>query len=80
MKAARLHAYGEPLVLEEVPFEITFEATLWSTIRELREVVSLAERGMLGPIELETAPLEKVNEVYRRLKNGEVHGRAVITP
>jgi D-arabinose 1-dehydrogenase-like Zn-dependent alcohol dehydrogenase len=27
-----------------------------------------------------TTPLERINEIYGRLKRGEVEGRAVITP
>jgi len=46
----------------------------------LREVISLAERGLLEPLATEYAPLEKINDVYTRLKKGEIRGRAVITP
>lgn len=67
-------------VLENSRFEVLFEATLWGTIRELREVVALAENGRLRPTPLEFAPLERINEVYARLKRGDVDGRAVITP
>ena len=71
---ARLH------VLENSRFEVQFEATLWGTIKELREVVALAERGKLQPIPIERAPLERIIEIYARLKRGEIQGRAVITP
>ena len=67
-------------VLQNARFEVSFETTLWGTIRELREVISLAERGLLEPIETEYAPLSKINDVYARLKKGEVRGRAVIVP
>lgn len=67
-------------VLENTRFEVQFEATLWGTIKELREVIALAESGALTPIAIETAPLERINEVYGRLKRGEIHGRAVIQP
>jgi propanol-preferring alcohol dehydrogenase len=67
-------------VLENVRFEVLYEATLWGTIKELREVIALAESGRLTPIELEFAPLEEINEVARRLKEGKIRGRAVITP
>ena len=60
--------------------QVQFEATLWGTIKELREVIALAESGMLTPIPIEVAPLEHINEVYARLKRGEVPGRAVIQP
>jgi propanol-preferring alcohol dehydrogenase len=61
-------------------FEVLYEATLWGTIKELREVVALAESGRLTPIPVETAALQDINRVYERVKRGEVQGRAVITP
>ena len=57
-----------------------FETTLWGNIQELREVIALAEAGRLTPISLEFYPLDQINEVYRRLKEGKVAGRAVIVP
>lgn len=72
--AARLKA------LENTRFEVLFEATLWGTVKELREVVALVESGRLTPIATEFAPLDEINEVYRRVKRGEVEGRIVITP
>ena len=67
-------------VLENTRFEVLFEATLWGTIKELREVVALAESGRLSRIPVETSPLSRINEVYTRLKQGLIAGRAVITP
>lgn len=67
-------------VLENTRFEVQFEATLWGTIKELREVIALAESGRLSPIAVELVPLERINDVYARLKRGEVEGRAVIAP
>ena len=67
-------------VFTEIPFEVTVEGTLWGTIKELREVIALAESGALTPIELQFEPLERINEVYESLKLGKIHGRAVITP
>ena len=67
-------------VLDNAAFEVTFEATLWGTIKELREVLALAESGRLSPIPLEFEPLDRINEVYARVKQGQVDGRVVITP
>ena len=64
----------------EVPFEVTFEGTLWGTIEELREVVALAESGRLTPIALEFVPLDEIQTAYELLKAGKVSGRIVITP
>lgn len=67
-------------VLDTVRFEVLFEATLWGTLKELREVIALAESGALTPIDLEFVPLEGINEAYDRLKRGDVRGRVVIIP
>jgi propanol-preferring alcohol dehydrogenase len=65
-------------VLQNSRFEVSFECTLWGTIRELREVISLAERGILEPNDIEVFPHDKINDVYARLKKGDIRGRAVI--
>ena len=52
----------------------------WGNIRELREVLDLAESGRPTPIPLEFWPLSRINDVYERVKHGQVVGRAVITP
>jgi len=67
-------------VLDNVRFEVGFEATLWGTIKELREVIALVEDGRLTLGYSESAPLEKINDVYARLKRGDVKGRVIITP
>jgi len=67
-------------VLENSAFEVQFEATLWGTIKELREVLALAESGRLSPIPLEFESLDRINDVYARMKKGQIAGRAVIRP
>lgn len=67
-------------VLDNVHFEVLFEATLWGNVQELREVIALAEAGKLRPIDLEAMPLDRANEAYARLKRGDVRGRLVFTP
>jgi len=66
--------------LESVRFEASFEVSLWGTVQELREVVALVESGRLAPIATEYVPLERIDEVYARLKAGRVEGRIVVTP
>jgi propanol-preferring alcohol dehydrogenase len=61
-------------------FEVGYEASLWGTIKELRELVALAEQGRLALGEAEFSPLEKINDVPQRLKRGEVSGRVVMVP
>jgi D-arabinose 1-dehydrogenase-like Zn-dependent alcohol dehydrogenase len=43
-------------------------------------VIALAESGRLTAIPIEVASLDRINDVYRRLKQGEIVGRAVIAP
>ncbi|MEX2238566.1 MAG: NAD(P)-dependent alcohol dehydrogenase [Dehalococcoidia bacterium] len=67
-------------VLQTNPWEVLFETTIWGTIKELREVVALAESGRLTLIDTEFVPLAEITEVPARLKRGEARGRIVITP
>ena len=67
-------------VFTEVPFEVSFESSLWGSIKELREVIALGESGMLTPIALDFEPLDRINAVFENLKAGKVGGRVVITP
>jgi propanol-preferring alcohol dehydrogenase len=71
-------AHLKPLATSR--FEVTYEASLWGTIKELRELVALVEQGGLTLVPSEVSPLEEINDVARRLKRGEVIGRAVIAP
>jgi alcohol dehydrogenase, propanol-preferring len=66
--------------LKTVKPEVSVSVSWWGNIRELREVIALVESGRLTPIPLEFWPLDKINEVYDRVKRGQVAGRAVITP
>jgi len=62
-----------------VPTELSVASTFYGSIPELTEVVTLAESGMIRP-QVELFPLEQVPEVYQRLHEGRIQGRAVITP
>jgi alcohol dehydrogenase, propanol-preferring len=66
--------------LKSVKPEVSVSVSWWGNIRELREVLALAESGRLTPIPLEFWPLDRINEVYERVKHGQVAGRAVLTP
>ncbi len=46
---------------------------------DLRDVLELADRHDIRP-QIETYPLERVNEVHTRLRANEVRFRAVLTP
>ena len=66
--------------LKTVKPEVSVSVSWWGNVRELREVLALAKSGRLTPIPLEFWPLDKINDVYQRVKRGQVPGRAVITP
>ena len=66
--------------LKTVKPEVSVSVSWWGNIRELRDVLALAESGRLTPIPLEFWPLDKINDVNERVKHGQVAGRAVITP
>lgn len=66
--------------LRTVKPEVSVSVSWWGNIRELREVLALAESGRLTPIPWEFWPLAKINDVYERVKHGQVAGLAVITP
>ena len=63
----------------KVPPEWSLGRPRWGTLPELHEVVSLARAGMLE-VEVETLPLADTVEGYRRLRRGEIAGRAVVVP
>ena len=89
--ASRCVAMGGPLVLVglaggSLPFSffgVSAEARLstnrWASRQELREVVDLAERGLVR-MEVERHPLEDIAQVFAALERGELSGRAVINP
>ena len=51
----------------------------WGTLPELAEVVALARAGAIRT-QVERMALGQAVEAYRRLRRGDVHGRAVVTP
>ncbi|PSQ14461.1 D-arabinose dehydrogenase [Halobacteriales archaeon QS_7_69_60] len=59
--------------------EFTYRGTLVGQYSELQELVALVDRG---DVDLRTSryDLGAVNEAAERLENGEIEGRAVITP
>ncbi|MFL5344921.1 MAG: NAD(P)-dependent alcohol dehydrogenase [Hyalangium sp.] len=62
-----------------VPTECQVVAPYWGTIPELMEVLELAQAGRLR-MTVERFPLEQVDEAYRRMREGTLKGRAIITP
>ncbi|WP_435147864.1 NAD(P)-dependent alcohol dehydrogenase [Halobaculum sp. P14] len=70
-----LHVPAQALVGQEVDFR----GTLVGTYTELQELVALAEDGEIS-VRTSTHDLGDINEVARRLRDGDVEGRAVFTP
>jgi len=62
-----------------VPYELSVQTTYWGSRPELIEVLDLAARGHIHAT-VTTFPLDEAAEAYRRLRAGEVTGRAVIVP
>lgn len=53
--------------------------TIGGSTADLAEVIALAEAGRVKP-RVTKYPLEEADEVYRKLQNNEISGRAVLTP
>ena len=62
-----------------IPNELSIASTFYGSIPELIEVVALAQAGKIRA-HVELFPLEQAPQVYQRLHEGKIHGRAVITP
>lgn len=62
-----------------VPTELSVASVFYGSIPELAEVTSLAQAGTIRP-QVELFPLDQAAQVYQRLREGTVHGRAVMTP
>ena len=62
-----------------VPTELSVASVFYGSIPELVEVTTLAQAGKIRP-HVELFPLDRATQVYQRLRDGQLHGRAVITP
>jgi alcohol dehydrogenase, propanol-preferring len=63
----------------DVPWEATVTTSVWGSLRELREVVDLAQAGQLR-WSVETLPLDQADLALDRVRRGDVAGRLVLTP
>lgn len=61
------------------PYGCQVTVPYWGSRTELMEVIALAERGAIHPL-IERFALEQAPEVYRRLHDGRIKGRAVLVP
>jgi propanol-preferring alcohol dehydrogenase len=68
-----------PMTFGTVPLEWSLRRPSWGTLPELHELVALARAGALR-LEVERIALDDAVGGYRRLRDGEVVGRAVVVP
>jgi propanol-preferring alcohol dehydrogenase len=68
-----------PMTFGALPLEWSAGKPSWGTLPELHEIVALARAGAIE-IEVERLELDQALDGYRRLRNGEVVGRAVVVP
>jgi propanol-preferring alcohol dehydrogenase len=68
-----------PMEFGTLPLEWSVTRPSWGTLPELHEVVALARAGSLE-IEVERLRLDETIDGYRRLREGEIVGRAVVVP
>ena len=61
------------------PYGCEVTVPYWGTRTELMEVIALARAGHIHS-EVETFPLEQAGDVYQRLREGRIRGRAVLVP
>ena len=62
-----------------VPNELSVASVFYGSIPELSEVVTLAQEGKIRT-QVELFPLEQAPQVYQRLREGMIQGRAVVSP
>lgn len=58
--------------------EVNIAASATGTRQDLREVLDLAAAGRIRCL-VETEPVEKINEIFDRMKRGQIAGRVVLT-
>ncbi|MEU4692394.1 NAD(P)-dependent alcohol dehydrogenase [Actinoplanes sp. NPDC023714] len=68
-----------PLSFFSVPYEVSIQTTYWGSRPELAEVLDLGARGLVKP-KISTFSLDEGPEVYERMHQGSLQGRAVVVP
>lgn len=63
----------------EMPFGVSMTNPYWGSRTELMEVVGLARQEKIK-IEIEQFSLDQANEVYDKMREGKLKGRAVLVP
>ena len=62
-----------------LPYEVNLTTSFWGTLRELHEVVALAQRGLITP-QVQRFGLDDAVRAYQLMEQGQLSGRAVIVP
>lgn len=57
---------------------VTVKGSIVGTRKDLQEALEFAAQGKVR-VNIETQPLEKINEVFERLEKGQINGRVVLT-
>ena len=68
-----------PYSFLDFPAEVDLFTANWGSRAELSHVITLAREGRVSPV-IERHPLDSINEVFARLEEGLVRGRAVLIP
>jgi propanol-preferring alcohol dehydrogenase len=68
-----------PMSFFSQPYECSISTTYWGSAIELIEVLELARAGKIRA-HVQRFPLAQAAEVYERLRDGQIDGRAVICP
>ena len=68
-----------PYSVLDLPAEVDLCTAYWGSREELTQVITLAKEGRVTPV-VERHPLDSINEVFARLEDGKVRGRAVLVP
>lgn len=61
------------------PYGTQVTIPYWGSRTELMEVIALAQSGAISAT-VQTFPLDLANDVYQKLRDGKIHGRAVLVP
>jgi propanol-preferring alcohol dehydrogenase len=60
-------------------FEVELSTSIWGGLTDLREVIALAQDGLIEP-RVTTFAFDQIPEAFRALEDGALEGRAVIVP
>jgi alcohol dehydrogenase, propanol-preferring len=68
-----------PYSMWATKFEVEVSTSIWGSITDLRDVIALAQNGLLEP-RVATYPFDKIPDAFAALEGGTLEGRAVIVP